>query len=112
MRHTVAPHSANPKSCGWLLKVCLILILVAAWLAPAEASAKEAETLSSTAAPDVPDDAYWADGFEYPGMDSTVNALTLGPDGALYAGGWFRTAGGVTADLRCPLGRNDVAVPG
>ena len=98
MKHTHWTALHNHQSRGWLLKACLILILVAAWLAPAEASAKEAETLISTASPDVPDDADWAGGFEHPGMDSTVNALTLGPDGVLYAGGWFKTAGGVTAD--------------
>ena len=98
MKHTRWAARRNRQSYGWLLKTCLILILAAAWLAPAEASAKEAETLNSTAAPDVPGDVYWAGGFEYPGMDSTVNALALGPDRALYAGGWFKTAGGVTAD--------------
>jgi hypothetical protein len=30
-------------------------------------------------------------------MDDWVFALTFGPDGSLYAGGWFSTAGGVPA---------------
>ena len=99
MKHTRWAARRNRQSYGWLLKTCLILILAAAWLAPARSRCQRGRRLfNSTAAPDVPDDAYWAGGFEYPGMDSTVNALTLGPDGALYAGGWFKTAGGVTAD--------------
>ncbi|MFH0983184.1 MAG: hypothetical protein V2A79_16820, partial [Planctomycetota bacterium] len=42
----------------------------------------------------------WTPGFEFPGMNSNVCALTVFDDGtgpALYAGGGFTTAGGVTA---------------
>ena len=43
----------------------------------------------------------WDDGFGVPGMNSTVVALTVFDDGtgaALYAGGMFTTAGGVSAN--------------
>jgi len=49
------------------------------------------------AAPDVPGDEYWEDGFNLPGMENAVWALGFGPDGALYAGGEFTTAGGTLA---------------
>ena len=45
----------------------------------------------------------WATGFNVPGMSSgtsgtSVEALAVGPDGSLYAGGDFTTAGGVAAN--------------
>ena len=43
----------------------------------------------------------WDDGFGVPGMNSAVAGLTVFDDGtgpALYAGGGFTTAGGVSAN--------------
>ena len=43
-------------------------------------------------------DEYWAAGFGPSGMNNLVRALAFGPDGSLYAGGDFTTAGGATAN--------------
>ena len=48
--------------------------------------------------PAAPGDEYWAAGFNLPGMNGAVNALAVEPDGSLYAGGLFTTAGDVPAN--------------
>ena len=47
--------------------------------------------------PSTPQNDGWASGFNLPGMNTYVYALAVGPDGSLYAGGDFTTAGGVAA---------------
>ena len=46
----------------------------------------------------------WAAGWQEDGLPS-VRALAVGPDGSLYAGGAFTTAGGVGSQRHRPLGR-------
>ncbi|MDF7810338.1 T9SS type A sorting domain-containing protein [Hymenobacter sp. YC55] len=43
-------------------------------------------------------DENWQSGFGEPGIDATVNALVAAPDGNVYAGGAFNSAGGVSAN--------------
>ena len=85
-----------------LLAVTLIVILLMAWLAPAAATPGgnsvangPGETfwheLSAT------QDEGWASGFGLPGVNNWVFALAVRPDGLLYAGGRFTTAGGIPA---------------
>ena len=50
-------------------------------------------------APSAPGDEYWAAGYHLPGIDGSVIALAFGPDGSLYAGGDFTTAGEVDANF-------------
>ena len=45
-----------------------------------------------------PQDGGWASGFDPPGMNWPVYALATGPDGAIYAGGDFTSAGGILAN--------------
>jgi WD40 repeat protein len=73
-----------------LILVCLLAMPV---MGPAEAT----PCAAPASAPAAPGDEYWAAGFNLPGMNGDVSALAVGPDGSLYAGGWFTTAGGVAA---------------
>ena len=54
----------------------------------------------------------WAQGlFQWQGLSAGVKALTVFDDGsgpALYAGGWFTVAGGVSADHIAKVGRDAV----
>ena len=79
---------------GLTLALALVCLLATPSLAPAEALLP----VAPAATPDPPGDEYWAAGFNLPGMDDPVNALAVGPDGSLYAGGRFTTAGGVAAN--------------
>ena len=82
-------------------KVCLILVLLAVWILPpmvATAGDTDLPRLISHNAPADPGDENWVSGFNVSGMNSTVHALAVGPDGSLYAGGAFSTAGGTPAN--------------
>jgi WD40 repeat protein len=75
--------------------MCSLAVLMVCLLAmPAGATPRAAPA----SAPAAPGDEYWAAGFNLPGLNDTVQALVVGPDGALYAGGMFTTAGGVVAN--------------
>ena len=50
------------------------------------------------AAPADPGDEYWVAGYHTRGMNDEVYALTVDGTGNVYAGGWFTTAGGVSAN--------------
>lgn len=77
------------------LVVALVCMLVAPLFAPAEAVIRS----SPANAPAAPGDEYWAAGFEPVGMSGgTVKAVTAGPDGSLYTGGWFTTVGGIAVN--------------
>ncbi len=51
----------------------------------------------SVRAQENPDDAYWAEGFDVPGIGGPIHALTVFED-KLIAGGWFNAAGDVGAN--------------
>ncbi len=78
---------------GIALAVVLVCLLALPPLTPAEAIPPPAPAI----APDAPGDEYWAEGFNSLGMSDTVSAMAFGPDGSLYAGGEFTTAGSVIA---------------
>ncbi len=82
----------------FLLTTLLILALLAsgASASPAEPAASPAAPAPASA-PVAPGDEYWATGYHLPGMDGSVNALAVGPDGSLYAGGEFDYVDGVSA---------------
>lgn len=79
---------------GRLLAVCLILVLLVTCLLPGTASAGTPRE-TSRQSPTLPQDLGWAGGFNAPGMNNVVEALAVGPDGSLYAGGIFTLAGGI-----------------
>ncbi len=92
-----APHAARARPTQArsvalaLVLVCLLALLP---LAPTEAIPSPALAV----APDAPGDEYWASGLNLLGMSDTVRALAVGPDGSLYVGGDFTTAGAVAAN--------------
>ena len=81
-------------------RVVPVLVLIVALLAPGASASPAQPTTSPTtpapaSAPVVPGDEYWAAGYHQPGVDGGVSALVVAPDGSVYAGGTFTTAGGV-----------------
>ena len=66
-------------------RLALSLALILALLAPGVLFAE----------PATPQLDGWADAFHLPGVDGVVEALAVGPDGSVYVGGQFTTAGGL-----------------
>ena len=102
MRNSNGAPLIAPLPGARLLAVTLILVLLAVWLAPAAATPgghSVANGLSETARDErsASQDEGWAGGFGLPGVNNWVFALAVGPDGLLYAGGRFTTAGGIPA---------------
>ena len=79
---------------GSMLAVVLACLVALPSLAPAEAVPRPAPA----GTPAAPGDEYWAAGFSFPGLNGGVSGLAFGPDGSLYAGGQFTTAGEVAAN--------------
>ena len=79
---------------GSMVAVVLVCLVALPSLAPAEAVPRPAPA----GAPAAPGDEYWAAGFSFPGLNGGVSDLAFGPDGSLYAGGQFTTAGEVAAN--------------
>ncbi len=83
----------NRSRVAWarhVLQCGLAVLLVCLLALPAGAA--------PASAPAAPGDEYWAAGYNLPGMNDDVYALAFGPDGSLYAGGSFTTAGEVAAN--------------
>lgn len=78
-------------------RVVVVVVLIFALLAPITSLAQPAAAPALANTPDSPGDEYWATAIGQPGMSYDVYALTTGPDGSLYAGGEFTTAGGTMA---------------
>ena len=93
--YVIALQVHRPRS--QLLMVCVIAILLSAWLAPATVTASGARE-TPPLAPTAPHELGWARGFDLPGVDNWIKASVVGPDGSLYAGGYFTIAGEITAN--------------
>ena len=79
---------------GSMVAVVLVCLVALPSLAPAEAVPCPAPA----GAPAAPGDEYWAAGFNFPGLNGGVSGLAFGPNGSLYAGGQFTTAGEAAAN--------------